>query len=200
MRVAGVREGYSRGCSDRIDEPSQAIPRHGCIPAEPAAVSPGGIIVPRIVIGGVILDQPAGGGIGAVGVGSPCGYGGHGRSRPGREKMLLIRHAPACGVPRAKAPRADWLRLDLVVIATHNLAFARRCHRVLRLHRGHVEQVAPESLRRESRFRQKVSRLWTFSGTVRTNGRTGSAAGLQVVVAMLQRNGSRVRSIMNQSP
>jgi len=26
------------------------------------------------VIGGVILDQPAGGGIGAVGVGSPCGY------------------------------------------------------------------------------------------------------------------------------
>ncbi|MGA8620880.1 MAG: hypothetical protein WB660_20430 [Candidatus Sulfotelmatobacter sp.] len=29
--------------------------------AEPAAVSPGKIIVPRIVIGGVILDQPAGG-------------------------------------------------------------------------------------------------------------------------------------------
>ena len=35
-------------------------------PAEPAAVSPGKIIVPRIVIGGVILDQPAGGGIGAA--------------------------------------------------------------------------------------------------------------------------------------
>lgn len=86
-----------------------------------------------------------------------------------------------------------------LLIATHNLAFARRCHRVLRLHRGHVEEVAPESLRRESRCRQKVSRLWTFSGTVRTNGRTGSAVGLQVVVAMLQRNGSRVRSIMNRS-
>src|SRR5713226_10497538 len=43
--------------------------------------------------------------------------------------------------------------------------FARRCHRVLRLHRGHVEDVAPESLRRESRCRQKVLRLWTFSGT-----------------------------------
>ncbi len=39
---------------------------HGCIPAEPAAVSPCKIIVPRIVIGGVILDQPAGGGIGAA--------------------------------------------------------------------------------------------------------------------------------------
>ncbi len=32
------------------------------------------------------------------------------------------------------------------LIATHNLAFARRCHRVLRLHRGHMEEVAPESL------------------------------------------------------
>ncbi len=87
-----------------------------------------------------------------------------------------------------------------LLIATHNLAFALRCNRVPRLHRGHVEEVAPESLRRESRCRQKVLRLWTFSGTVRTNGRTGSAAGLQVVVAMLQRNGSRVRSIMNLSP
>jgi lipoprotein-releasing system ATP-binding protein len=32
------------------------------------------------------------------------------------------------------------------LIATHNLAFARRCHRVLRLHHGHVEEVVPESL------------------------------------------------------
>jgi lipoprotein-releasing system ATP-binding protein len=32
------------------------------------------------------------------------------------------------------------------LIATHNHAFARRCHRVLRLHRGQIEEVAPESL------------------------------------------------------
>src|SRR5229473_987591 len=32
------------------------------------------------------------------------------------------------------------------VIATHNLAFARRCHRVLRLERGRVEEIRPESL------------------------------------------------------
>lgn len=32
------------------------------------------------------------------------------------------------------------------VIATHNLAFARRCHRVLRLQGGHVEEVIPETL------------------------------------------------------
>jgi len=32
------------------------------------------------------------------------------------------------------------------LIATHNLAFARRCHRVLRLHQGRMEEVAPESL------------------------------------------------------
>jgi len=32
------------------------------------------------------------------------------------------------------------------LIATHNLSFARRCHRVLRIARGHVEQVDPASL------------------------------------------------------
>ena len=32
------------------------------------------------------------------------------------------------------------------LVATHNHAFARRCHRVLRLHRGKMEEVAPESL------------------------------------------------------
>ena len=32
------------------------------------------------------------------------------------------------------------------LIATHNLAFARRCHRVLRLDQGRLEEVAPESL------------------------------------------------------
>jgi lipoprotein-releasing system ATP-binding protein len=32
------------------------------------------------------------------------------------------------------------------LIATHNLAFARRCHRVLRLHRGQLEEVSPQSL------------------------------------------------------
>ena len=32
------------------------------------------------------------------------------------------------------------------IIATHNLSFARRCHRVLRLGRGSVEEIAPDSL------------------------------------------------------
>jgi len=32
------------------------------------------------------------------------------------------------------------------LIATHNLAFARRCHRVLRLDKGKMEEVAPDSL------------------------------------------------------
>jgi len=32
------------------------------------------------------------------------------------------------------------------VIATHNLGFARRCHRVLRLDRGKMEELSPESL------------------------------------------------------
>jgi len=32
------------------------------------------------------------------------------------------------------------------LIATHNLGFARRCQRVLRLHQGRIEEVAPETL------------------------------------------------------
>ena len=32
------------------------------------------------------------------------------------------------------------------LIATHNLSFARRCHRVLRLERGHAEEIPPDSL------------------------------------------------------
>jgi lipoprotein-releasing system ATP-binding protein len=32
------------------------------------------------------------------------------------------------------------------LIATHNMAFARRCHRVLRLDQGKMEEVAPDSL------------------------------------------------------
>ena len=32
------------------------------------------------------------------------------------------------------------------LIATHNFAFARRCHRVLRLQQGKMEEVVPESL------------------------------------------------------
>ena len=32
------------------------------------------------------------------------------------------------------------------LIATHNLAFARRCHRVLRLAQGRLQEVSPESL------------------------------------------------------
>jgi lipoprotein-releasing system ATP-binding protein len=43
----------------------------------------------------------------------------------------------------ARLPREHQLTS---LIATHNLAFARRCHRVLRLDRGRIEEVAPESL------------------------------------------------------
>ena len=32
------------------------------------------------------------------------------------------------------------------LIATHNIAFARRCHRILRLQNGSIEEVAPQAL------------------------------------------------------
>ena len=32
------------------------------------------------------------------------------------------------------------------IVATHNFAFARRCHRVMRLESGKMEEVAPDTL------------------------------------------------------
>jgi len=37
----------SRAVDHRLDEPRQIIPQHGCVPAEPASVSSGEVIVPR---------------------------------------------------------------------------------------------------------------------------------------------------------
>ena len=54
-----------------------------------------------------ILDQPAGGRIGAVGVGFPCGYGGHGCSCPGCEKNALdsARSRSRAGIDTSRASR-----------------------------------------------------------------------------------------------
>src|SRR5260370_41620525 len=35
----------SRAVDHRLDEPRQIIPQHGCVPAEPASVSPGAVIL-----------------------------------------------------------------------------------------------------------------------------------------------------------
>jgi len=41
----GRRKNESSRPVHRLDEPTGNIPRHGCVPAEPASVSPGKIIV-----------------------------------------------------------------------------------------------------------------------------------------------------------
>jgi hypothetical protein len=114
--LAGAQEGYSRRCSDRLDEPSQAIPRHGSIPAEPAAVSPGKIIVPRIVIGGVILDHPERGLTGGCGADGNMLVRGEGR----RKTMNFPKKASAyrwSGFPQlvnARPATAEWLQTGLL--------------------------------------------------------------------------------------
>jgi hypothetical protein len=122
------------------------LSRHGCIPAEPAAVSPGKIIVPRIVIGGVILDQPAGGGIGAVGVGSLCGYGGHGRSCPGREKNALdsARSRLWSATSKSTTSRLAWLRSDLMVLLLYRCLVRTKSHKARQKAAGSVLSVKLE--------------------------------------------------------
>ena len=45
MGMPSARGETSRAVWHRLDEPYQVIPQHGCIPAEPASVSPGKVIV-----------------------------------------------------------------------------------------------------------------------------------------------------------
>ena len=44
-RCTAREDKNSRAAEHRLDESFQAIPQHGCIPAEPASVSPGRVIV-----------------------------------------------------------------------------------------------------------------------------------------------------------
>src|SRR6266567_3348588 len=73
-----------------------------------------------------ILEQPAGGGIAAVGVGSPCGYGGHGRSCPGREKNALD-SAPSR--LWSATSRLAWLRSDLIVLLLYRCLVRTKSHK-----------------------------------------------------------------------
>src|SRR5437899_1838740 len=97
----------------------------------PRCLSPCKIIVPRIVIGGVILDQRAGGGIGAVGVGSTCGYGGQGRSRPGRENNALdsARSRLWSATSKNTTSRLAWLRSDLIVLLLYRCLVRTKSHK-----------------------------------------------------------------------
>jgi hypothetical protein len=78
----------------------------------PLPFQPSKIIVPRIVIGGVILDQPAWRRNWRSAWGHLAGTEVTDAPAQGAKKMLLIRHAPACGVPPAKVPRASPLRIS----------------------------------------------------------------------------------------
>ena len=127
--------------------------------AEPAAVSPYKIIVPRIVIGGVILDQPAGGGIGAVGVGSPCGYGGHGRSCPGREKNALD-SAPSR--LWSATSRLAWLRSDLIVLLLYRCLVRTKSHKARQKAAGSALSVKLEKYLSRPDYEGHISFIETF--------------------------------------
>jgi hypothetical protein len=81
----------------------------------PLPSQPSKIIVPRIVIGGVILDQPAWRRNWRSAWGHLAGTEVTDAPAQGAKKMLLIRHAPACGVPPAKVSRASPLRISPVL-------------------------------------------------------------------------------------
>jgi hypothetical protein len=98
--------------SDRLDEPAKLSLGMVASLQNPLPFHLAAMIVPRIVIGEAIFEQPAGGGIGAVGVGSPCGYGGHGRSCPGREKNGLdpARSRLWSATSKSTTSRLAWVR------------------------------------------------------------------------------------------
>src|ERR1700675_1051886 len=71
--LAGAREGYSRSCSDRLHEP----PRYPSVWLHPCRSRCCSTWLNHCTSHRdrrSDFEQPTGGGIGAVGVGSPCGY------------------------------------------------------------------------------------------------------------------------------
>src|SRR6266851_2199869 len=78
-----------------------------------------------------IFEQPAGGGIGAIGRGPLAGTEVTDAPAQGAKQMLLIRHAPACGGATSKSTtsRLAWLRSDLIVLLLYRCLVRTKSHK-----------------------------------------------------------------------
>ena len=114
--------------------------------------------------GGVILDQPAGGGIGAVGVGSPCGYGGHGRSCPGREKNALdsARSRLSSATSKSTTNRLAWLRSDHIVLLPYRCLVRTKSHKARQKAAGSALSVKLEKYLSRPDYEGHISFIETF--------------------------------------
>ena len=124
------------------------------------------------MIGGVILDQPAGGGIGAVGVGSPRGYGGQGRSCPGREKNALdsARSRLWSATSKSTTSRLAWLRSDLIVLLLYRYLARTKSHKARQEAGGSALSVKLEKYLSGPDYEGHISFIETFHEGVPQDG------------------------------
>jgi hypothetical protein len=112
-----------------------------------------------------IFEQPAGGGIGAIGVGSPCGNGGHGRSCPGLETNALdsARSRLWSATSKSTTIRLAWLRSDLIVLLLHRCLVRTKSHKTRQKAAGSALSVKLEKYLSRPRLRGHISFIETFS-------------------------------------
>jgi hypothetical protein len=110
------------------------------------------------------FEQPAGVGIGAVGVGSPCGYGGHGRSCSERERNALdsARSRLWSATSKSTTSRLGWLRSDLIVLLVKYSLVRTKSHKARQKAAGSALSVKLEKYLSRPDYEGHISFIETF--------------------------------------
>jgi hypothetical protein len=96
--------------------------------------------------------------------GPPCGYGGHGRSCPGREKNALdsARSRLWSATSKSTTSRLAWLRSDLIVLLLYRCLVRTKSHKARQKAAGSALSVKLEKYLSRPDYEGHISFIETF--------------------------------------